>query len=426
MNKPRKLDHESESKRAFRAKVFKTGMTSGLLLLSLFLLWSLRSLFLPFLVGAFLAYMFRPFMNSLRHSWLPNGLRVVLLLSLFTGALSLGVHLIRKSLPDDRQKLELMVRSKYKFNEKLDHVMGINLKSGKGNWIYNIASGEIESIRKKINHLLSFNADEKSRFLAYLTSESPEQAQKYQQYFDSNQKMEALIEEAQDQSQGLALASAKPNTSLLKSLLDSLSTWVVMPLTFIFLLLDNGKIFRYFIRLIPNRYFEVTLTTIDAVDVAIGKYLRGTFSECALVGLTFIIGLIVIGIPFNIAITIGVLAGLTNAIPFLGPLIGLAVGLAYAMIAENISPLLPFISQDNLVIAVFGVVVVAQVLDNVIFQPMVLGSAVNLHPLVVIFGVLGGSILFGFAGMLLAVPTIVIFKVVIETLYREFRAYYII
>ena len=74
---------------------------------------------------------------------------------------------------------------------------------------------------------------------------------------------------------------------------------------------------------------------------------------------------------------------------------------------------------------VFAVGVV-QVLDNVLFQPIVLGTAVSLHPLVVIFGVMGGSVVFGFAGMLFAIPTIVIVKVVLTTLVHEMKAYHLI
>ena len=72
------------------------------------------------------------------------------------------------------------------------------------------------------------------------------------------------------------------------------------------------------------------------------------------------------------------------------------------------------------------VVLTAQFLDNAIFQPLVLGKAVNLHPLVVVIAVTGGSIVGGFWGMLLAIPTIVILKVVISTLYRQAKEYYII
>jgi predicted PurR-regulated permease PerM len=126
------------------------------------------------------------------------------------------------------------------------------------------------------------------------------------------------------------------------------------------------------------------------------------------------------------AAAIGAIAGLANAIPFLGPLIGLIIGLLYAVMSEEINPILPFINDYNLLPAIVAAVALVQLLDNAIFQPYILGSAVDLHPLAVILGVIGGALLFGFAGMLLAIPVIMVIKVVVTTFFRQLRAYYLI
>src|SRR5690606_22380369 len=96
------------------------------------------------------------------------------------------------------------------------------------------------------------------------------------------------------------------------------------------------------------------------------------------------------------------------------------------LIAENIDPIIPFVNENNLMIAVIGVVMVAHLLDNAIYQPLVVGGAVNIHPLVVIMVVFGGSLMFGFAGLLLAIPTIVIVKVVTESFFTVLKDYRII
>jgi predicted PurR-regulated permease PerM len=178
--------------------------------------------------------------------------------------------------------------------------------------------------------------------------------------------------------------------------------------------------------LIPNRYFELTHTVVEHVDEALGKYIRGTMLECLLVGLTLIIGFYLCGIEFKIAFMIGAIGGLTNAIPFVGTFIACIIGAVYSLIAENIDPLLPFVNENNLMIAVIAVVMIAHLLDNAIFQPLVVGSAVNLHPLVVILGVFGGSLMFGFAGLIFAIPTIVVLKVVTETFFTGLKDYRII
>jgi len=199
-----------------------------------------------------------------------------------------------------------------------------------------------------------------------------------------------------------------------------------MPIIFIFLLFDQGKIRRYLVSFIPNRYFELSMTITHKVDKAIGSYLRGTFLQCSLVGFSLFVCFVLIGFPFKAALLISLVAGIANAIPFLGPVIGLIAGLLYSLILEDISSILPFFTTENIYWGVIISVAIAQVLDNLYFQPFVLGNAVSLHPLIVVLGVVAGAGLLGWVGMLLAVPSIVMVKAVIETLTQQLKAYKII
>jgi predicted PurR-regulated permease PerM len=162
------------------------------------------------------------------------------------------------------------------------------------------------------------------------------------------------------------------------------------------------------------------------LDNAIGKYLRGTLMECSLVGLTLCLGLILLGSPVGIAIAIGLVCGLVNAIPMLGTVIALVICLGYALIAENVDPLIPGLDPSNLPLYVVILVGITHVLDDVIFQPFVLGSAVNIHPLVVVVAIIGGSLIMGLWGMLFAIPTVVVVKTVAETLFKELKDYRIV
>jgi predicted PurR-regulated permease PerM len=98
-------------------------------------------------------------------------------------------------------------------------------------------------------------------------------------------------------------------------------------------------------------------------------------------------------------------------------------GLAYALLAEDIRPVLPMVSPENLAIWVVVAVVLAELLKNVVFEPVVLGSVVKLHPLVIVIGVVGGAILFGTDGMLLAIPTMTLFKVLVSSAARQAKVY---
>src|SRR5262249_11543710 len=69
---------------------------------------------------------------------------------------------------------------------------------------------------------------------------------------------------------------------------------------------------------------------------------------------------------------------------------------------------------------------ITHVLDDVLFQPFVLGSAVSIHPLVVVVAIIGGSLIMGIWGMVFAIPTVVVVKTVVETLFKEFKDYHMI
>jgi predicted PurR-regulated permease PerM len=148
--------------------------------------------------------------------------------------------------------------------------------------------------------------------------------------------------------------------------------------------------------------------------------------ECFLVGLCLTLGLILLGIPWGIAVAIGVVSGLLNAIPFLGIVIALVIGVGYALIAENIRPLIPGLNPNDLALYVLILVVIVHIIDDIVFQPFVLGSAVNVHPLVVVIAIIGGSLLMGLWGMLFAIPTVVVVKTAVATFFKELKAYRII
>jgi predicted PurR-regulated permease PerM len=132
--------------------------------------------------------------------------------------------------------------------------------------------------------------------------------------------------------------------------------------------------------------------------------------------------LAIVGVSPRWAIAIGIFAGATNVIPYVGTAVALLGGLAYALLAEEIHPLLPMVNPGNFVIWVLAAVILAEALKNV-YEPIVLGGAASLHPLVVLIGVVGAGMLFNLAGMLLAVPVITVSKVFVSSTARQLKAY---
>lgn len=445
-----------DDNRRFRSLVFAGFIVPLLILGFSYLAWSLRPLMLPLIIGILLAYLFRPLKTLFRYRWLPNSLRLTIIFSLILGVLFGGAFFVKSNIPSEKEKLELLVRMKFKLNEKFDKIMGIDPVTGRGNYLYEMMADDIAPVRVQLSNILSLSSEQSLAFEQYHQGLKGHErvSEKYYEYFLANSKTKgsessltpekSMTESAPNanlnavgnpvsslNSNSSSNTSANTNSgsheqSVLKMVVSLLSIWLLLPIAFLFFLIDDGAIAQFFVRLVPNRYFELSLTVLEAVDGAIGKYLRGLSMECGLVGVSLALGLFVIGAAPKVAILIGLLAAFATAIPLVGPVMGLGLSLTYGIIAEEINPLIPMVTLDNLLLAVSIVVAIVFALDNLVFQPIVLGSAVNLHPLVVILGIMGGSMLFGLAGVLLAVPAIVITKTILQNTFRGLKDYRII
>ena len=397
-----------------------------------FLIWKLSILILPIIVGALMAFLFRPVKERFEVRWLPHELQVLCSFAAIGLVLFFAFNTFRKHIPDEQQKLEFKVRLQYKLNERYRQLVA-KAPEGKSNTVAALLRKELGPLMDKINEVLALNADERSLFLKYAAGYNgkPPIQSRFVDYFRANQTTGKYVipeETAMDRaSPALSAAPAQsPAAEQAASLESKFSAWILAPLIFLFLGFDNGQIRRFFVSLVPNRYFELSLTVLDRLDDAIGRYLRGTLIECFLVGLTLTLGLVLLGIPLGIAVAIGVVSGLLNAIPFLGAVIALVIGVSYALIAEDVRPLIPGLNPNDLAAYVLILVVIAHVLDDVVFQPFVLGGAVNVHPLVVVIAIIAGSLIMGLWGMLFAIPTVVVVKTTVETFFKELKDYRII
>src|SRR5215471_12793788 len=399
---------EKERERKVRRKAFYLAFWALTFVLGGFLIWKLRILILPIIVGALLAFVFRPVKERFRIRWLPHELQVLCSFAAIGLVLFFAFNTLRKHIPDEEQKLEFKVRLQYKLNEKYQQLVAKS-PEGKSSTIGQIIEKQLGPVMNKVNQSLELGPKERDLFLKYAAgyNRKPPIDKKFVAYFWANQKTEKYVvpeetpAETAPPAAPVATAPAQtPPGGEGASLENKLSAWMLAPLIFIFLGFDNGQIRRFFISLVPNLYFELSLTVLDRLDDAIGRYLRGTLLECFLVGLCLTVGLVLLGIPLSIAVTIGVVSGLLNAIPFLGTVIALVIGVGYALIAEDIRPLIPGLNANDLALYVVILVVLVHILDDIVFQPFVLGSAVNVHPLVVVIAIIGGSLIMGLWGML--------------------------
>jgi len=417
---------DKEQERKVRRRVFALFFAILVLIAGGLLIWKLSGLVVPIIVGALLAFLFRPVKERFKIPWLPHELQVLCSFAAIGLVLFFALDTARKYIPDDKQQLEYRVRLKYKLNEKYQQLV-TKSPEGKPSMLVSFIQKQTDPLMDKVNQLLELDPKEKQQFLHDRSGHFGEN-NKILGYFEANQNTRnyAAPEQAPAVAPAATATIAAPVQPAASGEGSSWEPWILAPLIFIFLGFDNGQIRRYFIGLVPNRYFELSLTLLDRLDNAIGKYLRGTLMECALVGLTLCLGLVLLGTPVGIAVTIGLVCGLVNAIPMLGTIIALVICLSYALIAENLEPLIPGLDSKNLPLYVMILVGITHVLDDVVFQPFVLGSAVSIHPLVVIVAIIGGSLIMGLWGMLFAIPTVVVVKTAVETLFKELKDYRIV
>jgi len=399
--------------------------------------WGLRSLIVPVAVGGLLAYICRPVVARLERSRVPRGVAIGLLLLVFVLAALVAVNGIRAVIPSDTEALELRIRALYMLNQRYQALMGLDRSMTRGNRIYQLVHDDLDPLVDRVSQLLALTPEEHAQFVVSRprgAHDAPAGSDRLVEYDRAN--VETLERRSRTAlAEPATRSAARPPTAPvstsvaptpLAALGDIFSTWIISPLMFLFLLQDTGEIKRGLLRAIPNRLFEPALNVLADLDRALGDYVRGLFLECCLLGLTVVLLLTLIGVPLRWAIAIGIFTGATNVIPYMGFAAALLSGLAYALLAEDIRPLLPMVSSENFVIWVIVAVVLAELLKNVVYEPVVLGGAVNLHPLVVVIGVLGGAVLFGPVGMLLAIPTVTVVKVLVSSTARQLKAYRLI
>jgi putative permease len=187
----------------------------------------------------------------------------------------------------------------------------------------------------------------------------------------------------------------------------SILTWILIvpPLTFV--MLNDGRAMRQrFFHLVPNRFFESFFLVSNEITTAISDYLRAKLVEALLVGMMTMAGLLLVKAPY--ALVLGIGAGLTNIIPYIGPLIGAAPALLIALFDS---------SGQGLLWPVAIVYIAANVVDTVVIFPLVVAKLVKLHPLLLIAVVAIGQQYYGLIGMLISIPIATACKVIITEIY---------
>lgn len=168
---------------------------------------------------------------------------------------------------------------------------------------------------------------------------------------------------------------------------------VLIPVVTFYLLRDWGKLLKGVRNLLPRRIEPTAIKLAKECDEVLGAFFRGQFLVMLSLGVIYSIGLSLIGLPEGLLI--GLVSGLLSVVPYLGFIVGILVA--------SIAAFVQFGAVSS-VAEVCLVYAIGQSMESMVLTPYLVGDRIGLHPVAVIFAVLAGGCLFGFFGVLLALP----------------------
>lgn len=307
-------------------------------------LYVFSSILLPFLAGLVLAYFLDPVADRLERFGLTRTAATVVILIAFIILLALALMLIipvmGKQLTDFVSRLPDYLTRLQSLITELDPV-----------WFERVIGVDSTTLREGLSSLLA----QGSGFIATLFSSI--------------------------WSSGLAL-------------LNLASLFVVTPVVAFYMLLDWDRMIAKVDSWIPRDHVDTVRQIARDINVATAGFVRGQGTLCLILGAFYAVGLTLVGLNFGLLI--GFFAGLISFIPYVGSLVGLTLSVGVAFVQ--------FWPEWYWVAAVAAVFFAGQFLEGNILQPKLVGKSVGLHPVWLMFALFAFGYLFGFVGLLIAVP----------------------
>lgn len=316
-------------------------------------LWLLAEILLPFVAGLAIAYLFDPLVDRLRERRVPRGLAAFVVLVLFFLVVILVLLLL---VPLLQAEIGDLVRRVPQLVALIQHIA---------------------------DHLMTL-------------------AEKYATPEDM-QRARAAVGARVGDIFGWFVQLLQTVLTSSVALFNVLSLVFITPVVAFFLLRDWDRMVAEIDTWLPRQHAPVIRAQVAKVDETLSGFLRGQGTVCLLLGAFYALALALAGLDFGLAI--GVFIGLISFIPYVGSMTGavLSIGLAAVQFGDW-----------SHILVVAGIFVVGQAVEGNFLTPKLVGDRVNLHPVWVIFALLAFGALFGFVGVLLAVPVAAVLGVLVR------------
>lgn len=312
------------------------------------------TLFLPILISGFLFYMFNPLVLFLEKRKVPRLVSVLSIFVIFIGAVVLAVVQLGPILAE---QVASLVREAPKYWDQFQHWWDNLVQNS------NIKNVDIKAEMEKLNISIPKLLD---TVISSLTG-----------------------------SLGMIFGFISGFVMIL----------VTVPFILFYMFKDGHKFLDSSEKFFPAGIRKEAREMIQAMNKTISTYISSQAIDCLFVGIFTMIGYFIIGEPY--ALLFGLIAGVTNIIPYLGPFIGAAPAVIVALFDSPLQAIL-----------VIVVVTIVQQIDSNLLSPYIMGKSLSIHPLTIIIILIVAGNLAGIFGMILGVPTYAVVKTLIVNLSR--------
>ncbi|MFP6698833.1 MAG: AI-2E family transporter [Alphaproteobacteria bacterium] len=198
------------------------------------------------------------------------------------------------------------------------------------------------------------------------------------------------------------------------ALFNILTLLIITPVVAYYLLRDFDSMTAALDQWLPRQYANTVRTLLASIDEVMAGFIRGQGTVCLILASFYGLSLTLAGLEFGLII--GLFSGLVSFVPFVGALLGLVLSMLTAL-----TQFLPHGEYGHIAV-IAAVFVVGQVMEGYVLTPRLLGDRIGLHPVWVMFALLAGGALFGFVGVLIAVPAAAAIGVMVRFALKEYLA----
>ncbi|QXH57925.1 AI-2E family transporter [Pseudomonas maumuensis] len=331
------------------------------------LLYFLHNILSPFLVGILLAYLADPLVDRLERLGLSRTWGVVVVFSLFT-LIFLALLLVL---------VPMLAKQLLRLYELAPQML---------DWLQHVALPWVQSRLGLADGFWKFD------------------------------KIKAAIGEHMGQTTDLVGVLLSQATASSLALIGWLANLVLIPVVGFYLLRDWDLMMAKLRSLLPRQREPQVVGLAGECHEVLGAFVRGQLLVMLALGVIYSTGLMLVGL--ELGLLIGMLAGLAAIVPYMGFIIGIGAAL--------VAGLFQFGGELYPMLGIVAVFMVGQALEGMVLTPLLVGDRIGLHPVAVIFAILAGGELFGFTGVLLALPVAAVIMVLlrhVHDLYKESDMY---